>query len=148
MPTGEDIVQFYRLYIRPSYTTGVSGSLSYDTMAASVMVLVKGLTLNFPYFSLSNHYASKIEGVFETALQDGMMDRGLDRDRNSAGAVVVRRVLKASYEKAGATAGKKNWDSRLNDTLMTVLVAALGATTDKYRKFLSAWLYTCSQLAT
>jgi hypothetical protein len=127
MPTGEDIVQFYRLYIRSSYTTGVSGSLSYDTMAASVKILVKGLMHHFPYFSLSDHYASRIEGVFETALQDGMMNRGLDRDRTPAGAVVVRRLLKALYEKPAAITGRKKWDSRFNDILMLVLAACLGA---------------------
>jgi hypothetical protein len=63
----------------------------------------------------------------------------LDRDRNPAVSVVVHRVLDVLFGKS----------ERISDTLMTVFVAALGATTDKYRKsFLSAWLYTCSQLAT
>jgi hypothetical protein len=148
MPTGEDIVQLWKLYVRSSYTTGRNGTLSHDTMARAIQVLIQGLMFRFPDFSPSEHYPFRIIGVFRQYTDEGMITRGLDRDRNPASAVVVRRVLKALYEKPEATTGKKYWDSRLNDTLMTVLVAALGASMDKYRKFLSAWLYTCSQLAT
>jgi hypothetical protein len=108
-------------------------------MTRVVQVLVKGLTFKFPDFSLSEHCLLGIIGVFRQCTDEGMIAQGLDRDRNPAVSVVVRCVLKVLYGEF----------ERRNDILITVLVAALGATTDKYRKaFLSAWLYTRSPLAT
>jgi hypothetical protein len=108
-------------------------------MTRVVQGLVKGLMFKFSDFSLSEHSLLRIVGVFRQCTVKGMIAQGLDRNRNPAVAVVVRRVLKVLYGKS----------ERLNDSLITVLVTALGDTTDKYRKsFLSVCLYTCSQLAT
>ena len=122
LPTVEDLVRFMSHFARCRLGQGKDGVMNYSTAQHGLVSLQKALTFRYEAWSMSARGAKLLQATCDELLRDGELTREMIRSREPAGAVVVRRLVKALLQ-CTITTGTSSWSMMLNDIAIIVITS-------------------------
>jgi hypothetical protein len=111
----------------PSYIQPVSNAVpARSTVVSGLQCVVKAAIFHYPNFKLDSHASSHLSSLIAKMTKDGLITRNPCREKQWAGAVIVRHLSLSTINHA-LQYGTANWDCVLAKVLSIVTTAALGS---------------------